>query len=285
MRLTSLSIVFEGKSESISELIGYEGARLCRIEKKLVGAASSSSTDVPAPPMTLSCAGGDSSEAVWQWTVLFDLAVPGWLPASLSVEDFTETSYSLHAFATFETVEPPANAAYKPSIILPPALDVNQSQRLKKASGWSLSSLPTLFSSTVLRASKQRHEVSEPVVITINRFRTPRRHHPNPGAEYTSLFPLVNEQGSLGVGIPYSGSRNSAGGIPLDLLKGLSLGVTFPEYVDIEEGVLPLGLRLRCLPEHANGRILRLVEFEVQVEQTETFRYVPCYFYALVTVH
>jgi hypothetical protein len=69
----------------------------------------------------------------------------------------------------------------------------------------------------------------------------------------------------------------SPGGIPLDLLGAMDVVASIPEYTDIQEGFIPLGLRVRCLPEYCGGRTLRLLEFEVQVSQVETYR--------LVTMH
>lgn len=251
-------------------MIGYEGARLCRIEKTLVGKSSSSSDNV-APPMTLNCAGGDSSESCWQWTVLFDLSIPGWLPASVGIDEFTETSYSLHAFATLETLEPPTHSPSSRSLASKSTLQ--RSKSAGKSSAWSLGSFPSLFSSTFSRSKAQK--ITAPLIpILINRVLAPRSIHETGRAPgNTSLFPMAHEQGSPLVNVAERGASSSSGGIPLDLLEAVDVVASLPEFTDIQEGSIPLGLRVRCLPEYCGGRTLRFLEFEVQVSQVENYRF------------
>lgn len=255
-------------------MIGYEGARLCRIEKTLGGKASSS-LEKAAPPMTLNCAGGDSNETCWQWTVLFDLSIPGWLPSSVDIAEFTETSYSLHAFATLETIDPPTYSGSSLSSFTSTSKSALQrSKSAGKSSPWSLSSLPSLFSSSFSRTKEQK-VTATPIPIVVNRVRTPPRSIPEAErAEACSLFPIVHEQGSPLVHVAEEGAPVSSGGIPLDLLGAVDVVASLPEYTDIQEGTVPLGLRVRCLPEYCGGRTLRLLEFEVQVSQVETYWFV-----------
>lgn len=87
--LTSLLLTFEGKSEHACSQIGYSAARLCKVESELV-----------TQPITISTEGGQSAE----FAVIFDLTVPGWLPATSTTRHGTavvSNSYSLFATATY----------------------------------------------------------------------------------------------------------------------------------------------------------------------------------------
>jgi len=89
--LTSLVLIFEGKSEHASSQIGYSAARLCRVERELV-----------IQPIAISTEGGQSADVA----VIFDLTIPGWLPATTTARDgaaVVSNSYSLFAAATYRT--------------------------------------------------------------------------------------------------------------------------------------------------------------------------------------
>ena len=273
-RLASLRLTFEGKCESVSPKLGYGAVRLCRVTKDVVGGVEG------ATPMTLSCAGGDVSEQIWQWSVLFDLAVPGWLPPSADISEFTETAYSLHASVTMEPLDPPSPYPhFSPSHATAKSVaegDVHAPTLKRMTSGWSIGSLPTLICSTFSR-SKERLVHSDPVPITIVRVRAPT-YHPLLGTDALhdtpSLFPAHFQRASPTVTGSATDPLLSAQGIPLDLLSTLEIVVSLPQYTDIEEGFVPLGLKIRCPPENSNERQLRLHEFEVEVYQVEKFRYV-----------
>jgi hypothetical protein len=89
--LTSLVLTFEGKSEHVIPQIGYSAARLCRVEREIV-----------AQPIVISTEGEQSADVA----VIFDLTVPGWLPATTTARHGTavvSNSYSLFATATYRT--------------------------------------------------------------------------------------------------------------------------------------------------------------------------------------
>ena len=48
-------------------------------------------------------AGENPSEQLLEWSILFDLAIPGWLPPTVDISKFTETRYNLHARETIGT--------------------------------------------------------------------------------------------------------------------------------------------------------------------------------------
>ncbi|KAG7448033.1 uncharacterized protein BT62DRAFT_946908 [Guyanagaster necrorhizus] len=90
--LQSLELTFEGQSEIVAPQIGYSGIRLCSITRQLV------STE----PLELSNEGQEESNAPCRWNLVFNIPIPGWLPASskYGVDDMG-TSYTLYATAKF----------------------------------------------------------------------------------------------------------------------------------------------------------------------------------------
>ncbi|KAF8321593.1 hypothetical protein DL93DRAFT_2163202 [Clavulina sp. PMI_390] len=335
VRLKSLSIIFEGKTECLSPILGYQPVRLCRVEKLLIGSTkpvepseaasypqgSSDSTSepdenvyparenstatpargdeaasvpspAPVPEMTLSCAGGAPDEKSWQWTILFDMAIPGWLPASMAIEQNIETSYSLHACATYEIMEPPS--------LQRPHFGGRQQQSSQQtsswASGWFPSWLPPwpfpswpLVSLAKSRTHPKAGEArARPVVITLNRLALPNcppilasaasppLPFPLPSPCTSSqqappplspLFRTVHRDAAAFVLLDEVDEQN---GIPVDLLHAVEVVVSLPEKIDIEAGSIPLGLRVRGIPQRLEERSLRMVEFEVQLFQVDT---------------
>ncbi|KAF8321592.1 hypothetical protein DL93DRAFT_1433657 [Clavulina sp. PMI_390] len=246
--------------------------------------------------MMLNCTGGGADEKSWQWTVLFDMAIPGWLPASTTIEQSIETSYSLHAWATYEVMEPPFQQ--------PPRFDGPQQQSHRQSSSWASGWLPSWlppwpFSSWSLVSrsksmmrSKAREGCAEPVVITLNRLALPNfppimasaasppllsalpsPYTPSPQASLPlpPLFRTVHRDAAAFVLLDGLDERS---GIPVDLLHSVEVVVSLPEKIDVEAGSIPLGLRVRGIPQRLRERSLRMVEFEVQLFQVDTVWYV-----------
>ena len=92
--LTSLTVTFEGKQEHFSATSGYTARRLCRTSQTLV---------VPSSPVAV------PSTSDHRIAIVFDLAVPGWLPATLNSKHSTTaaTSYAIYATATYASDEYP----------------------------------------------------------------------------------------------------------------------------------------------------------------------------------
>ncbi|KAG9318588.1 Brix domain-containing protein [Chiua virens] len=93
--LKSLTITFEGQSETLSPGTGYAAVRLCSITRELL----------PGAPVDLSNEGHEDSDKSCMWNVVFDIPVPGWLPSTSEYEDASiqaaRNSYALYATATF----------------------------------------------------------------------------------------------------------------------------------------------------------------------------------------
>ncbi|KAG8816553.1 hypothetical protein FRC17_000285 [Serendipita sp. 399] len=94
--LTSLVLTFEGSTEHYAKGQGYTATRLCSLSHSLVVRASP--VAIPSTP--------DHKVAI-----IFDMAIPGWLPATLNPEDHqghatkVQTRYRLHAKAIYQSEE------------------------------------------------------------------------------------------------------------------------------------------------------------------------------------
>jgi hypothetical protein len=97
--LRSLVITFEGQSELVTQEAAYSAIRLCTISKELVSKTT----------IELSNEGHEDGEAPCVWHIMFDLPIPGWLPASDLYGDcrqgFSGTQYNLYASARFSNVD------------------------------------------------------------------------------------------------------------------------------------------------------------------------------------
>ncbi|KIJ69092.1 hypothetical protein HYDPIDRAFT_80707 [Hydnomerulius pinastri MD-312] len=97
--LQSLSITFEGQSESLTPETGYSPIRLCSIKRELLH----------GEPVDLSNEGHEDSDKPCSWNVVFDVPVPGWLPTTSVYGDCAAaaagTRYALYATATFAYLE------------------------------------------------------------------------------------------------------------------------------------------------------------------------------------
>ncbi|KAJ7444877.1 hypothetical protein FB451DRAFT_1355199 [Mycena latifolia] len=70
--LQSVLLTFDGQTEVITTGLGYSPLRLCTIARE-VG---------PFPPIELNNEGHEDTDEPCRWNVVFDLPIPGWLPAS-----------------------------------------------------------------------------------------------------------------------------------------------------------------------------------------------------------
>jgi hypothetical protein len=98
--LRSLVITFEGQAELVTQEASYSAVRLCTISKELVSKTT----------IELSNEGHeDDGEGPSIWHIMFDLPIPGWLPASDLYGDcrqgFSGTQYNLYASARFSSVD------------------------------------------------------------------------------------------------------------------------------------------------------------------------------------
>ena len=51
----------------------------------------------------------------------------------------------------------------------------------------------------------------------------------------------------------------------------MNLAMSLPEHVGVQEGFILLGLKLRMTPEYTGGQHIRILEFDVEVNQVGKF--------------
>jgi hypothetical protein len=213
--------------------------RLCSITRQLAS---------PSPsPVELSNEGHEDADGPCTWNVLFNIPIPGWLPASSTFGDeafggSAGVSYALYATAKFATVE-----------------DGTTSK-----SWFSLSSLCSAFSSRTVTA----HAPSFP--ITLTRFAPAPPHVEEKAA--SSVFPPALYQTTTQAGNdtePRGSDR-----IPLGVLEKIKVFIRVPEHIALgEDTEVPLALRMQAdaLNDDESTR-LRVTGFSTDVEQIERYR-------------
>ncbi|KAJ7047042.1 hypothetical protein C8F04DRAFT_218500 [Mycena alexandri] len=93
--LQSVLLTFDGQTEVVTEKLGYSGIRLCSYSK---------SVELGPRTIELTNEGQEDTDEPCRWNIVFDLPIPGWLPAS---HDFAagdigaSTQYFLHAVVQF----------------------------------------------------------------------------------------------------------------------------------------------------------------------------------------
>ncbi|KAF7975855.1 hypothetical protein HWV62_8437 [Athelia sp. TMB] len=229
--LQSLTITFEGQSEVITREIGYAPLRLCSITRELA----------PSDPIELSNEGHEHSDKPCTWNVVFDIPVPGWLPATSTYGDWmdeaTGTRYSLYATAKFAPLD-----------------DVSDRT-------WSFSTLCSIF------RPKSKLVHAERCPITLSRFLDPPAVPAAPG----SLFPNANFAIR-----PGEECISAEPQIPSEIISKIQALISVPECLAADATDVPFTIRLRTsdLSEEDCTR-LRLSEFFVDVQQIERYRGTP----------
>jgi hypothetical protein len=92
--LQSLTVTFEGQSEVITARTGYASLRLCTVTRELVPKDET---------IEISNEGHENPDESCVWNVVFNIPIPGWLPASsaFGVDESAGTKYAVYANATF----------------------------------------------------------------------------------------------------------------------------------------------------------------------------------------
>ncbi|KAI0950093.1 hypothetical protein AcW1_006085 [Taiwanofungus camphoratus] len=233
--LQSLTVVFEGQSELITPETGYAPCRLCSVSKELL----------LDEPVELSNEGHEDSDKPCVWNVVFNLTVPGWLPATSAFGDVENeeagTRYALYATAKFVNLDD------------------------GRGRSW-LSACCTSFRSQTRIVRAPRCD------IQLNRFMNV--HGDSPSSSLTSLSSTVDY--SVYAEPQEMEGVKDASRIPTDILSKLRAIISVPEYADMTENSLPLCLRLRTkdLPQEQCKR-LRITDFSLELEQTEQYRTAP----------
>ena len=224
--LQSLVITFDGQTELVTPDTGYTPYRICSVTKEL------------APQNPLFELNNEGSGKSCVWNVIFDLAIPGWLPSSTlgdSENAPIAIQYALHATATFVSPEQAPSASYFACFVRP----------------LSSSLFPSLFPS-VRTVRAKRCDIDIARVMAPSEFPTP--------------FVVFTVDSNLS-------GEDVAGKISSDVLSKIAIMASVPEYVDMESNSFELRLRMRtCGLEPLHCRRLRLASFMVDVHQFERYR-------------
>ncbi|KAJ7709662.1 hypothetical protein B0H17DRAFT_1173820 [Mycena rosella] len=221
--LESVLLTFDGQTEVITTSLGYSPLRLCTISREMA----------PYPPIELSNEGHEDTNEPCRWNVVFDLPIPGWLPAS---HDFApgdlgaSTQYFLHAQVKFIVVED------------------------HSTSSWSFTTLCSPF-----RSRTQTLETF--TSIALRRFIEPPTDEPAPPRFINYLLSPPPQPAKKDLHIPS------------EILSKIQVLASVSKYVDVCEGHLPFILRLRTKDlEDADCKRLQVSSFKVDVVQEEKCR-------------
>ena len=169
-----------------------------------------------------------------QWDIVFNLPIPGWLPASANL-GFEEIGirYGLYATAKFTS------------------LDDDQT-----VSPWSLATLCSPFRSRIRTIDATKKIIVRRYVLPPQVDRTP-----------SSINYLVNAQSNSH---DHQGSKKR---IPANVLTKIQVLASVPECVDVVDNSIPLTLRLRTKDLEAEEcKRLQVTELGINVLQVERCR-------------
>ncbi|KAK7033994.1 hypothetical protein VNI00_012424 [Paramarasmius palmivorus] len=224
--LQSLELTFEGQSEVYGPTIGYCPTRLCYLTQELA----------PKEALLLADDRQEESDEPCQWNVVFNMNIPGWLPATTSVgtEGFG-VKYALYATAKFWNAES------------------------RRDSSWSLSSLYSVI------YSPERSVDAEKSILVRRFVAAPCASNEVVDVHNTTFY--VNPQ----VNPPDEGS--SAPHIPIEIWDKIQILATVPDYANFEDDHLPFTLRIRTKGLAAEEcKKLQFLGFSVNVLQKEKYR-------------
>ncbi|KAJ6502306.1 hypothetical protein C8R45DRAFT_1209892 [Mycena sanguinolenta] len=222
--LHSVLLTFDGQTEVISSSLGYSPLRLYTVSRELLASSE---------PVELSNEDQEQTDEPCRWNIVFDLPIPGWLPAShdLAPTDVGAlTRYYLRALVKFVVVED------------------------NTATTWSFSSLCSPF-----RPRTSCRSIEARKAITLRRFVEPPTDEPKPPALVNFLLSPPN--------------KPSETTIPTDVLSKIQVLASVPTHVDVCDDRFPFTLRLRTKDlEDAHCKRLNVTNFTLDVVQAETCR-------------
>ncbi|KAF9469282.1 hypothetical protein BDZ94DRAFT_1152120 [Collybia nuda] len=231
--LQSVLLTFEGQTEIITPQSGYAPLRLCSVTREIA----------PSDSIELNNEGHEESAEpcktrVGVWNVVFNLPIPGWLPATTTygVEE-VGIRYGLFAEAKFIN------------------LDDNQT------STWSFATLCAPFRSKVKSVHAQ-------TLITLRRLMSLPGELTDASSPNTMTY-LVNSPVSAA---PSQGRPQ----IPLEVISKIQVLASVPDYVDVDGDHFPLIIRMRTKDLDASEcKRIRLSSIAANVIQKEKTRSRP----------
>ncbi|EKM82481.1 hypothetical protein AGABI1DRAFT_68132 [Agaricus bisporus var. burnettii JB137-S8] len=227
--LQSLSLTFDGQTEIFTPIIGYSAVRLCSVTRGLV-----SSED----PLELSNEGQEDSEATCVWNIIFDITIPGWLPATSSLgREQLGVTYGLYATAKLLD------------------LDGNRNKP------WGFSTLCVPFLSNTKTVSARR-------AVEIERFAAP------PALGDCAVGNIRYQVSNLRP--PVQDDAQEQRKFPSDVLENIQVVLSLPEYVDMcqTEMTVSLEMKMNELEEEERKR-LRVLDISLTPNQVEICRSQP----------
>lgn len=227
--LRSLVVTFEGQAELVTREASYSALRLCCISKELVSKTT----------IELSNEGhddNDDGDGVCVWHIMFDLPIPGWLPASDLYGDcrqgFSGTQYNLYASARFSNLD-------------------STSSLLGGGHSWVSALCPPFFPrNNVLHAERRR--------IMLNRF---------------SAFPALRPA-YYSVSLTAGGLRpeDNPHPVPTDIISKVELLASVPEGISLDQEKFPFSLSIRtsALSESQAAK-LHVTQFSLELHQVDQY--------------
>jgi hypothetical protein len=180
----------------------------------------------------------EDGEDQCRWNVVFNLPIPGWLPASsrFGLDEAAGTRYGLYATAKLVNVEDASAASW-----------------------FSILCAPFRSSTKHVSAYKQ---------IKLKRF----ANTPSPAVvESPLVFPSVNYPARMTLVERRNGDRELD--IPEEVFADVEVMASVQECIDIEQTTFPFAIRLRSTRMHeAHRKRLQVTGFVVHVIQTEVYR-------------
>lgn len=221
--LRSLVITFEGQAELVTQEASYSAVRLCTISKELVSSKAA---------IELSSEGDEDGEEPCTWHVMFDLPIPGWLPASDLYGDcrqgFSGTQYNLFATARFTNAE--ASGPSWVSALCPPFFPRNN----------------------VLHAERRR--------IMLNRF-----------AAFASLPPSSTFY-SITPTSAVPRPEDNPHPIPADVLSKVEMLASVPEAISLDQEKIPFSLSIRTSSlSESQAAKLHVEQFSLELQQVDQY--------------
>jgi hypothetical protein len=226
--LRSLVVTFEGQAELVTCEAGYAATRLCSISRELISKS----------PLELSNEDHEDGGEPCTWQAMFDIPIPGWLPASDAYGDgrqgFSGTQYNLYATARFSNAEETLGRTW-------------------------LSALCSPFSSKIRVLHAKGHAKGHSIIL--KRFALPPSSGlPNPAAY--SITPSARSPRPEGNQSP----------IPADIISKVQLLASVPERISVDEDRFPFTLSIwtPSLSESQAAR-LRVSYMSVELQQIEQY--------------
>lgn len=234
--LTSLELTFEGQSELIINGLGYVPLRTVTVSKELISSKK---------PVQIT-----SGEQNAEWQIVFNLAIPGWLPPTCLFGNEEEkhpagVTYGLSARARFLS-----------------ANDIEDPFSNSPGTGvWG-----NLCSVVRRNSHKPRFVNAEHVPIRIKRYISPPADIEESESS-ESIFPTST--------FAVQATPDRSTNLPADILRSIQLHAIIPSRVSMDDTSVPLTIRLRCRYEDQRVRNnLKVYSLETDVVQVEKYQYV-----------